>query len=239
MTETIIIIPTLCEKENIKDIIDAIFNQDIGVDILIVDDNSDDGTIDIVKELITNKYKTSLFLEVRKGDRGLGTAYIHGLKWGLDRGYEYFVEMDADFSHNPKDIHRIIKPCKEGLSDLSIGSRYLDNKINVINWDFKRLLLSYMASKYVKFITRIPIFDTTAGFVCYNRKVLEAIDLDSIKFIGYAFQIEMKFKAWKHGFRVSEESIIFTDREKGKSKMNGSIIFEAIFGVLKMKFKGI
>ncbi|NQX81760.1 MAG: polyprenol monophosphomannose synthase [Flavobacteriaceae bacterium] len=239
MTDTIVIIPTLCEKENIKGIIEAVFSQNINVNILVVDDNSEDGTIEIVQSLISDKYKSSLFLEIRKGKRGLGAAYIHGLKWGLEKGYDYFVEMDADFSHNPKDLLKIISPCKENISDLVVGSRYLDNKINVINWDFKRLILSYMASKYVKFITGIPIFDTTAGFVCYTRKVLETIDLDSIKFIGYAFQIEMKFKAWKHGFRVSEESIIFTDREKGKSKMNGSIIFEAVFGVLKMKIKGV
>jgi dolichol-phosphate mannosyltransferase len=178
-------------------------------------------------------------LEIRKDKKGLGTAYIHGFKWALKNNYDYIIEMDADFSHNPKDLIKLYNACAVDGADFAIGSRYLNNKINVVNWDFKRLFLSYFASKYVRLITKIPIFDTTAGFVCYKRKVLEKIDLNQINFVGYAFQIEMKFKAWKHHFKHKEVSIVFSDREKGTSKMSGSIISEAVFGVLKMKLHGL
>lgn len=241
MQDTLVIIPTYNEKENIENIIRTTFSQkkqDFNIHILIVDDNSPDGTAAIVTQLQT-EYKNQLFLEKRAAKTGLGAAYIHGFKWALQKEYAYIIEMDADFSHNPKDLIRLHNACAEGGADLSIGSRYLNNQVNVVNWDMKRLLLSYFASKYVKFITRIPVSDTTAGFVCYKRKVLETIDLDKIKFIGYAFQIEMKFKAWKHGFNIKEVSVIFTDRTLGTSKMDGAIITEAIFGVLKMKLKGL
>ncbi len=182
---------------------------------------------------------SNLFIENRKEKTGLGTAYIHGFKWALKNDYEYIIEMDADFSHNPKDLIRLYNACAKNGADFSIGSRYLNNKINVVNWDIKRLILSYFASKYVKIITRIPIFDTTAGFVCYHRRVLENLELDKIKFVGYAFQIEMKFKAWKRNYKHKEVSVIFSDRTKGISKMSGSIISEAVFGVIKMRLKGL
>ena len=237
MNNTIVIIPTFNEKETVERIIRATFSQKKAFDILIVDDNSPDGTAQIVKDL-QKEFKTNLFIENRKEKSGLGAAYIHGFKWALNKDYDYIVEMDADFSHNPKDLIRLYQACENG-ADLSIGSRYIDGKINVVHWDFKRILLSVLASKYVRLITRIPVFDTTAGFVCYTRKVLETIDLDSIRFVGYAFQIEMKFKAWKHGFKIKEVDVVFTDRIAGKSKMNGSIISEALFGVIKMKINGI
>jgi len=237
MNNTLVIIPTFNEKDNIENIIRATFSQKKDFDILVVDDNSPDGTAKIVAEL-QKEFTTNLFIENRKEKTGLGAAYIHGFKWALNKKYDYIIEMDADFSHNPKDLIRLYKSCENG-ADVSIGSRYIKGKINVVNWDFKRIALSVIASKYVRFITRIPVYDTTAGFVCYKREVLEKIDLDSIHFVGYAFQIEMKFKAWKHGFNIKEVEIIFTDRIAGESKMSGSIISEAIFGVLKMKLKGI
>jgi dolichol-phosphate mannosyltransferase len=237
MSNTLVIIPTFNEKENVESIIRAVFSQEKQFDILIVDDSSPDGTGAIVKEL--QKEFQQLFLEVRTEKKGLGTAYIHGFKWALQREYDFIIEMDADFSHNPTDLIKLYKACAEDGADFSIGSRYLNNKINVVNWDIKRLFLSYFASKYVKIVTRIPIFDTTAGFVCYKRKVLELLALDKIKFVGYAFQIEMKFKAWKHKFKHKEVSIIFTDRKRGTSKMSGSIISEAIFGVIKMRIHGL
>ncbi len=237
MSNTLVIIPTFNEKENIDAIIRAVFSQEKKFDILIVDDNSPDGTGTIVKNL--QKEFPNLFLEIRTDKKGLGTAYIHGFKWALKKGYDYIVEMDADFSHNPKDLIKLYRACEEEGADFSIGSRYLNNKINVVNWDFKRLFLSYFASIYVRIITQIPIFDTTAGFVCYKRKVLEAINLDSIKFVGYAFQIEMKFKAWKRKFKHKEVSVVFTDRKKGTSKMSSSIISEAVFGVIKMRLQGL
>jgi dolichol-phosphate mannosyltransferase len=237
MSNTLVIIPTYNEKENIEAIIRAVFSQEKQFDILVVDDNSPDGTAAIVQQL--QQEFSNLFLEIRAEKNGLGTAYIHGFKWALKNKYNYIIEMDADFSHNPADLVKLYEACATNGADFSIGSRYLNNKINVVNWDFKRLFLSYFASKYVRIITQIPIFDTTAGFVCYHKKVLEAIDLDKIKFIGYAFQIEMKFKAWKHGFKHKEVSVIFTDRKKGTSKMSGSIISEAVFGVLKMKLNGL
>lgn len=236
MSNTVVIIPTYNEKENIEAIIRAVFSEEKQFDILVVDDNSPDGTSGIVENLQDSF--PNLFLEVRKGKSGLGTAYIYGFRWALERKYEYIVEMDADFSHDPKDLIRLYNACAEDGADFSIGSRYLNNTISVVHWDFKRLFLSYFASKYVRIITRIPIHDTTAGFVCYHRKVLENMDLDAIKFVGYAFQIEMKFKAWKKQFKHKEVSVIFTDRIKGTSKMSGSIISEAVFGVIRMRLFG-
>lgn len=238
MQDTLIIIPTYNEKDTIEKIIKAVFSQKKAVDILVVDDSSPDGTAALVGHL-QSEYPDRLFLEVRKEKTGLGAAYIHGFRWALNRSYEYIIEMDADFSHNPEDLIRLYSSCAEQGADVAVGSRYVNNQVNVVNWDIKRLLLSYFASKYVQFITRIPVKDTTAGFVCYRRKVLETIQLDKIKFVGYAFQIEMKFKAWKHGFKICEIPVIFTDRKYGESKMNGRIISEAVFGVLKMRFKGI
>ena len=238
MSDALVIIPTYNEKENIEVTIRATFNQKKEFHILVVDDNSPDGTSEIVENLIS-EFPNQLFLEKRLGKSGLGTAYIHGFKWAISKKYDYILEMDADFSHNPKDLIRLYNACKKNNADVSVGSRYVNNQVNVVNWDMKRLLLSYFASKYVRFITRVPLFDTTAGFVCWKRDVLETIQLDKIKFIGYAFQIEMKFKAWKHGFNIKEVSVIFTDRTLGTSKMSGNIISEALFGVIKMKFKGL
>jgi len=237
MQDTLVIIPTYNEKENIEKIIRATFAQEKAFDILIVDDNSPDGTSDIVKTL-QKEFPERLFLEIRLKKDGLGRAYIHGFHWALKRKYEYIIEMDADFSHNPKDLERLYNKCEKEGADLSIGSRY-SKGVNVVNWPMKRVLLSYFASKYVQFVTGMPFHDTTAGFVCYNRKVLETIQLDKIKFVGYAFQIEMKFKAWKHGFNVQEVSVIFTDRTLGESKMSKTIITEAIFGIIKMRFLGL
>jgi dolichol-phosphate mannosyltransferase len=238
MMDTLVIIPTLNEIENIGEIISAVFNEKKQFHILVVDDNSKDGTPEKVQKLI-QKHPERLFLEQRKGEKGLGSAYIHGFKWALKRDYEFIIEMDADFSHNPKDLIKLYSACKEHHAKLAVGSRYVNNNVNVINWNIKRLLLSYFASKYVQFITGIPLFDTTAGFVCYHRDVLETIDLDRIQFVGYAFQIEMKFKTWKHQFPIKEVSIVFTDRTKGTSKMSGSIVTEAIFGVIKLRLKGL
>jgi len=237
MSDTLVIIPTYNEKENIQAIIEAVFKQKKRFHILVVDDNSPDGTAEIVERLIT-QYSDALFIEKRTGKNGLGTAYIHGFKWAIQKKYDYIIEMDADFSHNPKDLVRLYNACEKGGADVSIGSRYSQG-VNVVNWPMKRVLLSYFASKYVRFITRIPIHDTTAGFVCYKRSVLEAIKLNKIRFVGYAFQIEMKFKAWKHNFNIKEVSVIFTDRTEGTSKMSDGIIYEALFGVIKMRFKGL
>ncbi len=237
MSDVLVIIPTYNEKENIEAIIRAVFNQGKLFDILVVDDNSPDGTSAIIISLIP-KFKNRLFLEKRMNKNGIGTAYIHGFKWAIARKYDYIIEMDADFSHNPKDLVRLYNSCSTQGADVSIGSRY-SKGVNVVNWPMKRVLLSYFASKYVRFITGIPIHDTTAGFVCYKRKVLETINLDKIKFVGYAFQIEMKFKSWKHKFNIKEVSVIFTDRILGESKMNSSIIYEALFGVIKMKVNGL
>ena len=238
MSDALVIIPTYNEKENIEAIIKATFNQEKEFHILVVDDNSPDGTSEIIKNLIL-EFPNRLFLEKRVDKNGLGSAYIHGFKWAIEKKYDYIIEMDADFSHNPKDLIRLYNACSKEDNDVSVGSRYVNNQVNVVNWDMKRLLLSYFASKYVRFITRIPLFDTTAGFVCWKREVLEKIKLDKIKFIGYAFQIEMKFKAWKHGYNIKELSVIFTDRTLGTSKMSGNIISEALFGVIKMKLKGL
>jgi dolichol-phosphate mannosyltransferase len=237
MSDTLVIIPTYNEKENIEAIIKTVFEQDKKFHILVVDDNSPDGTAAIVDDLIL-RYSDRLFIEKREGKNGLGTAYIHGFKWAIEKKYDYIIEMDADFSHNPEDLVRLYNACENEGADVSIGSRYSQG-VNVVNWPMKRVLLSYFASKYVRFITRIPVHDTTAGFVCYKRRVLETINLNTIRFVGYAFQIEMKFKAWKHSFNIKEVSVIFTDRTEGTSKMNEGIIYEALFGVLKMRFKGL
>ncbi len=237
MQDTLVIIPTYNEKENIELIIRKTFSQHKAFDILVVDDSSPDGTANIVKEL-QKEFPKSLFLEIRKEKNGLGAAYIHGFKWAIAKKYDYIIEMDADFSHDPKDLERLYDACVKEGADLSIGSRY-SKGVNVVNWPMKRVLLSYFASKYVKFITGISINDTTAGFVCYKRNVLETIKLDKIRFVGYAFQIEMKFKAWKHGFNIKEVSVIFTDRTLGESKMSKTIITEAIFGIISMRFKGL
>ena len=237
MSDTLVIIPTYNEKENIEAIIKTVFEQDKKFHILVVDDNSPDGTAAIVDDLIL-RYSDRLFIEKREGKNGLGTAYIHGFKWAIEKKYDYIIEMDADFSHNPVDLVRLYNACKNEGADVSIGSRYSQG-VNVVNWPMKRVLLSYFASKYVRFITRIPVHDTTAGFVCYKRRVLDTINLPTIRFVGYAFQIEMKFKAWKHNFNIKEVSVIFTDRTEGTSKMNEGIIYEALFGVLKMRFKGL
>ena len=236
MTDSLVIIPTFNEIENVEAIIEAVFQLKKEFDVLIVDDNSPDGTANKVIEL-QNKYPKHLYLEVRNGKSGLGTAYIHGFKWALARKYDYIFEMDADFSHRPSDLQRLYRACLNG-ADLAIGSRYKKG-VNVVNWPLYRVLLSYGASFYVKLITGMQVHDPTAGFVCYHRSVLEAINLDTIKFVGYAFQIEMKFRAYLRKFKIEEVSIIFTDRELGKSKMSSSIIWEAIFGVITMKFRSL
>ncbi|MCR8666913.1 polyprenol monophosphomannose synthase [Aestuariibaculum sp. M13] len=237
MTNAIVIIPTYNEIENIEAIIKAVFSQSNGVHVLIVDDNSPDLTALKVKAL-QSEFPNRLFLEQRKEKSGLGTAYIHGFKWCLERTYEYIFEMDADFSHNPDDLVRLYAACHDEGADLAIGSRYVTG-VNVVNWPMSRVLMSYFASKYVRFITGMKIHDTTAGFVCYKRKVLETIDLNNIKFIGYAFQIEMKFKAYLKDFKIAEVPVIFTDRTRGDSKLSSGIISEAIFGVISMKLKSL
>ncbi|CAL2075665.1 Polyprenol monophosphomannose synthase [Tenacibaculum dicentrarchi] len=236
-SDALVIIPTYNEKENIAAIIQATFSQEKEFDILVVDDNSPDGTANIVANL-QKEYPNRLYIEKRTGKNGLGTAYIHGFKWAIAKKYDYIIEMDADFSHNPADLIKLYNACAIDGADVSVGSRYSVG-VNVVNWPMKRVLLSYCASKYVRFITRIPVHDTTAGFVCWKRKVLETIRFDKIKFIGYAFQIEMKFKAWKHKFTIKEVSVIFTDRVLGTSKLSSGIIKEAVFGVIKMTLKGL
>lgn len=236
-TKKLVIIPTYNEIENIKNIINTIFSLSIPFDILIVDDNSPDGTALEVKNL-QSIYPKKLFLEIRDKKLGLGTAYIYGFKWALAQNYDYIFEMDADFSHNPDDLCRLYNECIEKKADITIGSRYIKG-VNVVNWPLPRILLSYGASLYVKIITGMKIEDPTSGFICYSRKVIEAINLDSIRFIGYAFQIEMKYKAYIRKFKLLEVPIIFTDRSKGKSKMNSSIIKEAIFGVIMMKLRNL
>ncbi len=237
MSDSLIIIPTFNEKENIESIIKKVFSLKKQFDILIVDDNSLDGTANIVKTL-QKTYPKKLFIEERSKKLGLGTAYIHGFKWALKKNYEFIFEMDADFSHNPDDLIKLYDVVKNNNGDLAIGSRYVKG-VNIVNWPMSRLLLSFFASKYVKIITGMPIHDSTAGFKCYKKKILQTIELDKIQFVGYAFQIEMKFKAWKYGFRIVEVPVIFTDRKEGVSKMSGGIFFEAVFGVLQMKIKSI
>jgi len=237
MKDALVVIPTYNEIENIEAIIRATFKVASGIDILIVDDNSPDKTAEMVVSL-QNEFPEHLFLEKRKSKEGLGTAYIHGFKWALDRNYNYVFEMDADFSHNPNDLIKLYDSCHINGADLAIGSRYKSG-VNVVNWPMNRVLLSYFASKYVQIITRMNINDATAGFICYRRKVLEAINFDKIQFVGYAFQIEMKFKAYVKKFKIEEVPVIFTDRTKGTSKMDGSIISEAVFGVIIMKLKSL
>lgn len=233
MATNLVIIPTYNEKENIENIIRAVFSQPLPFDILIVDDGSPDGTASIVKQL-QNAFPDRLHILERKGKLGLGTAYITGFKWALEHGYEYIFEMDADFSHNPNDLPHLYDACANMGADVAIGSRYVSG-VNVVNWPMGRVLMSYFASKYVRFITGMKIADTTAGFKCYRREVLETIELDKIKFKGYAFQIEMKFTAYKCGFKLKEVPIIFINRELGTSKMNGGIFGEAFFGVIQLK----
>jgi len=237
MKDAIVIIPTYNEIENIETIITAVFALPKAFDILVVDDNSPDLTGDAVKTL-QKANSERLFLESRKEKSGLGTAYIHGFKWCLNKDYQYIFEMDADFSHNPKDLIRLYNACHLDQADLSIGSRYIKG-VNVVNWPLGRVILSYGASLYVRVITGMKIKDTTAGFVCYKRHVLEALNLDEIKFVGYAFQIEMKFKAYLQKFKIKEIPVIFTDRTKGESKLSSGIISEAIFGVIKMRVSSL
>lgn len=237
MADSLVIIPTYNEKENIENIIRKVFSLEKDFDILIIEDNSPDGTAEIVKKLIP-EFKDRLFIEERKGKLGLGTAYIHGFKWALARDYEYIFEMDADFSHNPDDLIRLYDACHKEGYDMSVGSRYITG-VNVVNWPMGRVLLSYYASAYVRFITRMKVRDTTAGFVCYTRKVLEAINFDKISFLGYAFQIEMKYTVHKLGFKIKEVPIIFTDRTEGQSKMTKGIVREALFGVIQLRLRNI
>ena len=235
MSEGLVIIPTYNEIENIHEIIPAVLNLEGGFDLLIIDDGSPDGTAEVVKSL-QPQYQGRLHLEERSGKLGLGTAYIHGFNWALARNYEYVFEMDADFSHDPNDLMRLFEACKDRGADLAVGSRYVEG-VNVVNWPMSRVLMSYFASVYVRMVTRMPVMDSTAGFKCYRREVLETIDLSKIKFVGYAFQIEMKFTVWKFGFKIEEVPIIFTDRKKGNSKMSKGIFKEAVVGVLQMKIR--
>ena len=235
MNEGLIIIPTYNEIENIENIIRAVFSLQKSFHILIVDDNSPDKTAEKVIEL-QKEFQEKLFLSVRKKKSGLGTAYVHGFKWAIKHHYDYIFEMDADFSHNPNDLEKLYNACRLNGADMAIGSRYVTG-VNVVNWPLSRVLLSYFASVYVRMITGMKIMDATAGFICYRREVLEKINLDKIKFIGYAFQIEMKYRAFAKNFNIQEVPVIFTDRTKGQSKMSGSIIKEAVFGVISLRFK--
>jgi len=237
MSKALVVIPTYNEIENIERLIRNIFSLQRNFEILVVDDNSPDLTSKKVEEL-QKEFPEKLHLLFRAEKTGLGTAYIAGFKWALARKYEYIFEMDADFSHNPNDLIRLYNACEKQEYDVAVGSRYVKG-VNVVNWPMSRVLMSWLASKYVRFITRMPIFDTTAGFVCYRRKVLETINLDKIQFVGYAFQIEMKFKAYLSKFDIIEIPVIFTDRTKGESKMSGGIISEAVFGVISMKIKSM
>jgi dolichol-phosphate mannosyltransferase len=239
LNEAAIIIPTYNERDNIVSLIDLVFSLAEPFHVIVVDDSSPDGTGDLVKDLqkkYNSGWEQKLILINRSGKLGLGTAYITGFKYALENNYQYILEMDADFSHDPRDLVKLYKVCKEGEVDLSIGSRYATG-VNVVNWPIGRVLLSYFASMYVRLITGMPIRDTTAGFVCYSSHVLKTIMLDKIKFVGYAFQIEMKFQAWKYGFKIIEVPIIFTDRTKGESKMSSGIFQEAFFGVLQMTIR--
>lgn len=237
MSDVLVIIPTYNEIENISNIIDAVMDKPDGFNVLVIDDASPDGTQDAVRSKM-QQYPGRVFMETREGKLGLGTAYIHGFKWALKRGYEYVIEMDADFSHNPDDLTRLYHECKDRGADMSIGSRYVSG-VNVVNWPMGRVLMSYFASMYVRIITRMKLRDATAGFVCYRRNVLEALDLDKIQFKGYAFQIEMKFRTYRRKFKIVEVPIIFVNRRLGTSKMNSSIFGEAIFGVITLRLKAI
>lgn len=234
--DSLVIIPTYNEKENVAAIIAAVLELPVPFDILIIDDNSPDGTANIVKGLMASHPQRLHILE-RKGKLGLGTAYITGFKWALEHGYEYICEMDADFSHAPADLPKLRQACKEG-ADVAIGSRYLTG-VNVVNWPMGRVLMSYYASVYVRTVTRMPVHDSTAGFVCYRRRVLEALPLDKIRFKGYAFQIEMKFLAYKYGFKITEVPIVFVNRVLGTSKMSSGIFSEGFFGVMRLKWSSL
>lgn len=232
--DRLVIIPTYNEKENIEAIITAVMSLPIEFNVLVIDDGSPDGTADIVKKLMAGPYKGRVFIVERQGKLGLGTAYIAGFKWAIEHKAEYIFEMDADFSHNPQDLMKLYDACANGGADVSIGSRYVSG-VNVVNWPMGRVLMSYFASKYVRFVLGMPINDTTAGFVCYKRNALETIELDKIRFKGYAFQIEMKFTAYKCGFKITEVPIVFVNRVLGTSKMSGGIFSEALLGVVRLK----
>ncbi len=236
-SDSIVIIPTYNEKENMEKIIRAVFSLDKCFHILVIDDGSPDGTAMIVSKLQKDEFGDRLFLIERQGKQGLGTAYITGFKWALQRQYEYVFEMDADFSHNPNDLPRLYAACHDEGADVSVGSRYVSG-VNVVNWPMGRVLMSYFASKYVRIVTGISVHDTTAGFVCYRRRVLKSIDLDKIRFKGYAFQIEMKYTAYKIGFKIKEVSVVFVNRREGISKMSGGIFSEALFGVMRLRLDG-
>lgn len=235
MSDGIVIIPTYNEIENIESIVRAVFSLQKPFHVLVVDDNSPDGTADVVRDL-QKEFEEQLFLEVRSKKSGLGTAYVHGFRWAIEQDYQYIFEMDADFSHNPNDLKKLYDACRSGKADMAIGSRYVTG-VNVVNWPLNRVLMSYFASIYVKMITGMKIHDATAGFICYKREVLEKINLDKIHFIGYAFQIEMKYRTYAKRFEIKEVPIIFTDRTKGQSKMSNAIIKEAVFGVIALRIR--
>ncbi len=236
-SDSIIIIPTYNERENIEKIIRAIFSLEKAFNILVIDDGSPDGTAAIVKRLMADEFAGSLFIIERKGKLGLGTAYITGFKWALEHAYDYIFEMDADFSHDPNDLPRLYSACADEGYDVAIGSRYISG-VNVVNWPIGRVLMSYFASRYVRFVTGFKVNDTTAGFKCYKRRVLNTIELDKIKFKGYAFQIEMKYTAFRIGFKIKEVPVIFVNRREGVSKMSGGIFSEALFGVMRLRLDG-
>ena len=236
MSDSLVIVPTYNEKENVEKMLRKVFSLSKSYHVLVVDDGSPDGTADIVKSL-QSEFKDQLFIQERQGKLGLGTAYIHGFEWGLKKEYSYFIEMDCDFSHNPEDLIHLYNACHLDGYDLSIGSRYVGGLVNVINWPIGRVMMSYFASLYVKAVTGLPIDDTTAGFKCYRRNVIVNVLNSNVIFVGYAFQIEMKFKTWKFGFKIKEVPVIFTDRKEGESKMSTSIFYEAFFGVIQMKVK--
>ena len=236
MSDTLVITPTYNEKENIENIIRKVFSLEKEFDMLIIEDNSPDGTAAIVKRLM-EEFPNRLFIKERKGKLGLGTAYLDGFRWGLEHGYEYMIEMDADFSHNPDDLPRLYEACSTGKGDVVVGSRYVDGKISVVNWPMGRLMMSYYASVYVRTVTGMKVMDATAGFVCYSRNVLERMKFDKVKFVGYAFQIEMKYTAKRLGFRIYEVPIVFTDRVLGTSKMSMKIFKEAFFGVFNLRLR--
>ena len=236
-SDSIVIIPTYNEKENMEKIVRAVFSLEKCFHILVIDDGSPDGTADIVKRLMRDEFADRLFLVERTGKLGLGTAYIAGFKWALERDYEYIFEMDADFSHNPNDLPRLYAACHDEGADVSVGSRYITG-VNVVNWPMGRVLMSYFASKYVRFVTGISVNDTTAGFVCYRRRVLQTLEFDKIRFKGYAFQIEMKYTAYRIGFKIKEVSVVFVNRKEGTSKMSGGIFSEAPFGVMRLRLDG-
>ncbi|MBO5445866.1 MAG: polyprenol monophosphomannose synthase [Muribaculaceae bacterium] len=237
MTDVLVIIPTYNEIENISNMLNTVMQLPDDFDVLVIDDGSPDGTADAVRKAMED-FPGRIHLECRSGKLGLGTAYIHGFKWALKCDYQFIIEMDADFSHNPADLTRLYHECKDRGADVCVGSRYITG-VNVVNWPMGRVLMSYFASAYVRFVTRMPLRDSTAGYVCYRRRVLENIQLDKIEFKGYAFQIEMKFKAWKKNFKIVELPIVFVNRQLGTSKMNSSIFGEAVFGVISLRMKSI